>query len=113
MVPSHGRYCWRHRASEGCTRPFRSPNAAGSAIESGACGGPKVCTPAAGPQPGGARMGPVESKTLTYIKHRLDEGELSVSKAEIMDAVIPPDHPELRERPAADTVLTETGSGTS
>jgi len=37
---------------------------------------------------------------LAYIKHRLDEGDLSVTEADIMDAVIPPDHPEFRERPA-------------
>jgi hypothetical protein len=45
-------------------------------------------------------MGPVESNMLAYIKRRLKEGELSVTGAEIMDAVIPSDHPEFRERPA-------------
>ena len=45
-------------------------------------------------------MGPVESKMLAYIERRLGEGVLSVTGAEIFDAVIPSDHPELRERPA-------------
>lgn len=45
-------------------------------------------------------MGPVQPKVLAYIKRRLDEGELPVSEAEIMDAVIPPDRPKIRERPA-------------
>jgi hypothetical protein len=45
-------------------------------------------------------MGPVESNILAYIKRRLEDGELSVTGAEIMEAVIPADHPEFRERPA-------------
>jgi hypothetical protein len=45
-------------------------------------------------------MGPVESKMLAYLKRRLDEGALSVPASEILDAVIPPDHPEFRYRPA-------------
>jgi hypothetical protein len=45
-------------------------------------------------------MGPVESNMLAYIERRLEEGELSVTRVEIMDAVIPRDHPEFRERPA-------------
>jgi len=44
-------------------------------------------------------MGTVEANMLAYIKRRLDEGALSVSEAEIMDAVVPPDHPEYRSRP--------------
>jgi hypothetical protein len=49
---------------------------------------------------GANAMGPVESNMLAYIKRRLEEGELSVTRAEIMDAVIPSDHPDFRERPA-------------
>ena len=45
-------------------------------------------------------MGIVESNILAYIKRRLEAGVLSVSEAEIMDAVVPPDHPEFRLRPA-------------
>ena len=45
-------------------------------------------------------MGPVESKMLAYIERRLGEGALSVSAAEIMDAVVPPEYPEFRYRPA-------------
>jgi hypothetical protein len=45
-------------------------------------------------------MGAVESSMLAYIERRLEEGALSVSGAEVMDAVVPPDHPEFRERPA-------------
>jgi len=45
-------------------------------------------------------MGEIESSMLAYIKRRLEEGALSVPGAEIMDAVVPPDHPEFRERPA-------------
>jgi hypothetical protein len=37
---------------------------------------------------------------LDYLKHRLEQGALCVSGAEILDAVAPPDRPELRERPA-------------
>ena len=42
----------------------------------------------------------VESTMLAYIKRRLEEGAFSVTGAEIMNAVIPSDHPEFRERPA-------------
>jgi hypothetical protein len=45
-------------------------------------------------------MGTVESKMLAYIKARLEEGTLAVPATEVMDAVVPPDHPEFRERPA-------------
>jgi hypothetical protein len=45
-------------------------------------------------------MGPAESNMLAYSKRRLGEGELSLTEAEIMEAVIPHDHPELRQRPA-------------
>jgi hypothetical protein len=45
-------------------------------------------------------MASIESNMVAYIKRRLEEGELSVTAAEIMDAVIPADHPEYRERPA-------------
>jgi hypothetical protein len=48
----------------------------------------------------GGEMGPVESNMLAYLRRRLEEGALSVTGAEIMDAVIPPDHPEYKERPA-------------
>ena len=45
-------------------------------------------------------MGTVEKRMLAYITRRLEEGALSVPGAEVMDAVVPPDHPEFRERPA-------------
>jgi hypothetical protein len=45
-------------------------------------------------------MGKVEAEMLDYIKMRLNAGVLSVSKTEIMSAVIPQDHPEFRSRPA-------------
>jgi putative heme degradation protein len=45
-------------------------------------------------------MGIVESNILAYIKDRLEAGVLSVNEAEIMEAVVPPDHPEFRMRPA-------------
>lgn len=45
-------------------------------------------------------MGKVESDILAYIKRRLEAGALSVSEAEIMEAVVPPDNPEFRLRPA-------------
>jgi len=45
-------------------------------------------------------MGIVESNMLAYIKRRLEAGALSVSEAEIMDAVVPSDHPEFRLKPA-------------
>jgi hypothetical protein len=37
---------------------------------------------------------------LSYIERRLAEGVLSVTAAEVMDAVVPAEHPEFRERPA-------------
>jgi len=37
---------------------------------------------------------------LAYLKSRLEGGALSVSGVEILDAVVPTDHPEFRERPA-------------
>jgi hypothetical protein len=45
-------------------------------------------------------MGKVETEILTYIKRRLDDGALSVPESEVIEAVIPPDHPEFRLRPA-------------
>ena len=45
-------------------------------------------------------MGPVEANMLAYIQRRLEQGALSVTEREIMDAVVPHDHPEYRERPA-------------
>jgi hypothetical protein len=45
-------------------------------------------------------MGPVETKMLDYIERRLKEGVLSVPEVEIINAVVPLDHPEFRERPA-------------
>jgi hypothetical protein len=45
-------------------------------------------------------MARVESDMLAYIKRRLEAGALSVSGAEIMDAVIPRDQAGFRERPA-------------
>lgn len=45
-------------------------------------------------------MGAVEAKMLEYIESRLKQGALSVSESEIMEAVVPPDHPEFHERPA-------------
>jgi hypothetical protein len=45
-------------------------------------------------------MGTIESDIVAYLKCRLDAGALSVCEAEIMDAVVPPDHPEFRLRPA-------------
>jgi len=45
-------------------------------------------------------MGSVEAKMLAYIERRLEEGALSVTGAEILDAVIPPDQPEFLGRPA-------------
>ncbi|RIK84397.1 MAG: hypothetical protein DCC68_01585 [Planctomycetota bacterium] len=37
---------------------------------------------------------------LAYIKHRHDAGALSVTADEILAAVIPPDQPKLRHKPA-------------
>jgi hypothetical protein len=45
-------------------------------------------------------MGPVESAMFANVRRRLEEGALSVTGAEVMDAVIPSGNPELRERPA-------------
>lgn len=45
-------------------------------------------------------MGTVESEMLAFIEGRLAEGRLSVPAAEIIDAVVPPDHPDWRYRPA-------------
>jgi hypothetical protein len=45
-------------------------------------------------------MGIVEANMLAYIKGRLEAGMLSVSETEIMEAVVPPDHPEFRMRSA-------------
>jgi len=45
-------------------------------------------------------MVPVESQILAYIQRRLSAGSLDVSESEIMDAVIPIEHPEYRRRPA-------------
>jgi hypothetical protein len=45
-------------------------------------------------------MGKVEADMLAYIKSRLEAGVLSVSEPEIMSAIVPPDHPEFRFRPA-------------
>jgi len=44
-------------------------------------------------------MGKVESDVLAYIKQRLEAGALSVTESEIMDVIIPADHPEFRLRP--------------
>ncbi len=45
-------------------------------------------------------MGKVEAEMLAHIKSRLEAGTLSVSETEIMNAVIPQDHPEFRYRQA-------------
>src|SRR3954470_4279900 len=45
-------------------------------------------------------MGFVEAEMLAYIQRCLDEGRLSVPAPEIIDAVVPPDHPEWCHRPA-------------
>ena len=37
---------------------------------------------------------------LAYLQRRLAEGALSVPASEILDAVVPSDHPEFRERSA-------------
>jgi hypothetical protein len=42
----------------------------------------------------------VEDKMLDFIKRRHAEGGLSVTEEEVFTAVIPPDHPEFRHRPA-------------
>jgi hypothetical protein len=48
----------------------------------------------------GYAMGPVESEMLSYIQRCLGQGRLSVPATEIMNAVVPADHPEWRHRPA-------------
>ena len=45
-------------------------------------------------------MGKVESEMLEYIKSRLEAGALSVPGPEVLDAIIPTDQQELRQRPA-------------
>lgn len=45
-------------------------------------------------------MGTVESEMVAYVERRLAEGCLSVSASEIVDAVVPRDHPDWRHRPA-------------
>ena len=45
-------------------------------------------------------MGPVESEMLAYIERCLAAGRLSVPAREIVDAVVPPEHPDWRHRPA-------------
>jgi hypothetical protein len=45
-------------------------------------------------------MGKVEAKMLALIEGRLAQGALSVSEVEVMDAVVPPEQPGLRHRPA-------------
>jgi len=45
-------------------------------------------------------MGNVESQMLEYLNARLDAGALAVAAEEILDAVVPREHPELREKPA-------------
>jgi hypothetical protein len=42
----------------------------------------------------------LRANVFTYIHHRLEPGTLSATGREIMDAVVPRDHPEYRERPA-------------
>jgi hypothetical protein len=44
-------------------------------------------------------MNSVEADMLGYIKRCLDAGRLSVPAAEILDAVVPREHPEWRYRP--------------
>jgi hypothetical protein len=45
-------------------------------------------------------MGKVESEMFAYIKRCLEAGRLSVPAREIVDAVVPPEQPEFRYRPA-------------
>jgi hypothetical protein len=45
-------------------------------------------------------MGEVESRMLAYLQRRLGAGAFAVPEREIMDALIPADHPEFRARPA-------------
>ena len=45
-------------------------------------------------------MGTVETDMLAYIRSRLEAGALSVTEAEVMEAVAPADRPESRLRPS-------------
>lgn len=45
-------------------------------------------------------MNSTEAEMLAYIRRRHAEGAESVSASEVMAAVVPPDHPEYRFRPA-------------
>jgi hypothetical protein len=45
-------------------------------------------------------MGSIEAEMLAYIERCLAEGRLSVPATEIIDAVVPSDHPDWRHRPA-------------
>jgi len=45
-------------------------------------------------------MGPVESEMLAYVQRCLAEGRLSIPGKEIIDAVVPRDHPDWRHRPS-------------
>jgi hypothetical protein len=45
-------------------------------------------------------MGTVESEMLAYLERCLAEGRHSVPAREIVDAVVPAEHPEWRHRPA-------------
>ena len=45
-------------------------------------------------------MGPVESQMLEYVRARLELGALAVPAVEILDAIVPPEHPEFRSHPA-------------
>jgi hypothetical protein len=56
-------------------------------------------------------MVPVEARMLAYIERRLEQGALSVTGIEIMDAVVPRDHPEFR-RPTA-MVSSDSGEDLS
>jgi hypothetical protein len=42
----------------------------------------------------------VESEMLAYIQRRMADGALSVTEQEVLDAVVPREHPEYRQRPA-------------
>ena len=45
-------------------------------------------------------QGKVEKAMLAFIKARLEAGALSVTEEQILAAIIPPDQPKLRFRPA-------------
>ena len=45
-------------------------------------------------------MANVESRMLAYIQQRISAGAPAVPESEVMNAVIPPQHPEYRYRPA-------------